>query len=123
MNVPLHISPIVKVATPAVMEQIHDVIRDMATPSWVQSVPYNFSDPGAGTLKADEWWTMITIYLPMAYGSHLSLAHAKSYYVSHLCCLACMYENHDNLSYHQYMAAWVSELTTLYPHVSYCMTK
>jgi hypothetical protein len=46
--------PIVKVATPAIMEQIHDVIRDTATPSWVQSVPYNFGDPGAGTLKADE---------------------------------------------------------------------
>jgi hypothetical protein len=48
------ISPTVKVTTPAVMEQICNVIRDTATPPWVQSVPYNFSDPGAGTLKADE---------------------------------------------------------------------
>jgi hypothetical protein len=50
----LTISPTVKITTPAIMEQIHDVIRDTATPSWVWSVPYNFGDPGAGTLKANE---------------------------------------------------------------------
>jgi hypothetical protein len=129
------ISPIVKVATPAVMEQIHDVIRDTTTPSWFQSVPYNFSDPGAGTLKADEWHTMIMIYLHIAlissWGegtSHIStdetthLWHVLNHTMClvsavQLACMRTMTTSHTK-AYHQYMVAWVSELTTLHPHAT-----
>lgn len=38
----------------------------MDTPSWVRSVPKNFGAKQAGTLKADEWRTMCTLYLPVA---------------------------------------------------------
>jgi len=38
----------------------------MATPSWISSVPKNFSYAGAGSLKADEWPIMATVYLPIA---------------------------------------------------------
>ena len=55
-----------KFGTKQVMDRIHEVIRDTATPSWVESVPRNFGDPAAGSLKADEWRTMATIYLPIA---------------------------------------------------------
>jgi hypothetical protein len=51
---------------PHVMQRIKDVIRHTATPSWLNSVPYNFGDAAAGTLKADVWRTMYTIYLPIA---------------------------------------------------------
>nr|OBZ69640.1 hypothetical protein A0H81_10344 [Grifola frondosa] len=56
----------VKIATPAVMQRIRDVIRDLITPSWLNSVPHNFGDSAAGTVKADEWRTLITIHLPLA---------------------------------------------------------
>jgi Transposase family tnp2 len=55
-----------KIVTPAVMQRIRDVIEHTATPSWINSVPYNFGDAAAGPLKADEWRTMSTIYLPLA---------------------------------------------------------
>lgn len=48
------------------LERIREVIRDTATPSWLNSVPYNFGDAAAGTFKADEWRTMATVYLPIA---------------------------------------------------------
>ena len=35
-------------------------------PSWLSSVPQNFGDASAGTLKADEWKIMCTVYLPIA---------------------------------------------------------
>ena len=44
-----------QISTPEVMNRIREVIRDMATPSWLSSVPHNFGDAAAGTLKADEW--------------------------------------------------------------------
>lgn len=62
---PEHLRP-VKLATPDVMQTIRDVISQTTVPSWVSSVPHNFGDAAAGTLKADEWRTLITIYLPIA---------------------------------------------------------
>ena len=38
----------------------------MATPLWLRSVPRNFGNASAGTLKADKWRTMFTVYLPLA---------------------------------------------------------
>ncbi|TFK52916.1 hypothetical protein OE88DRAFT_1627523, partial [Heliocybe sulcata] len=55
-----------KLVTQEVIQHIHNVIRETATPSWIDSVPYNFGEAAAGTLKADEWRTMTTIYLPIA---------------------------------------------------------
>ena len=60
MSVPL------KFGTPQVMARIREVIRDTYTPSWLPSIPYNFGDASAGNLKADEWRTMSTIYLPIS---------------------------------------------------------
>jgi len=54
------------ISTPEVMTRIRLVIRNMATPSWLGSIPHNFGDAAAGTLKADEWWMMATVYLPIA---------------------------------------------------------
>jgi hypothetical protein len=48
------------------MARIREVIRDTDTPSWLPSVPYNFGDASAGNLKADEWRTMSTVYLPIS---------------------------------------------------------
>ncbi|KAI5980970.1 hypothetical protein EDD15DRAFT_2380662 [Pisolithus albus] len=63
---PMKAPPILQTSTPEVMQRIQQVIKDTHTPSWVRSVPHNFGDARAGTLKADEWRTMVTIYLPLA---------------------------------------------------------
>lgn len=53
-------------STPATISRIQQIIEEADRPSWVRSVPYNFGEKRAGTLKADEWRTMSTIILPLA---------------------------------------------------------
>jgi hypothetical protein len=48
------------------MARIKEVISDTSTPSWLNSVPKNYGDAGAGVMKADEWRSLSTIYLPLA---------------------------------------------------------
>ena len=55
-----------KLATPKLMQRIQDVIKDTAVPLWINSVPYNYGEAAAGTLKADKWQNMTTIYFPLA---------------------------------------------------------
>ncbi|SJL17814.1 uncharacterized protein ARMOST_21376 [Armillaria ostoyae] len=50
----------------ATIEHIQAVIKDTATPSWINSVPANYGAASAGTIKADEWRTLSIIYLPIA---------------------------------------------------------
>lgn len=57
---------IVRYCTPSLLELIRSVIREAEMPSWFNSVPYNFGDARAGTLKADEWRSFATVYLPIA---------------------------------------------------------
>ncbi|KAF7330467.1 hypothetical protein MVEN_02485900 [Mycena venus] len=45
---------------------IQRVIANIVTPSWVNSVPKNYGESNAGTIKADEWRILATIYLPIA---------------------------------------------------------
>lgn len=52
--------------TTEVLRHIRNVIRDTSIPTWLGSVPSNFGEASAGTLKADEWRTLITVYLPIA---------------------------------------------------------
>lgn len=48
------------------MRRIRDVIKNIAVPTWIDSVPYNYGDAAAGTLKAGEWRALSTIHLPIA---------------------------------------------------------
>ena len=45
--------------------RIHEVIHNTSTPSWFTSVPKNFGDQAAGTIKADKWRSLITVYIPI----------------------------------------------------------
>jgi hypothetical protein len=56
----------IKIATPATMQCIKDVIWNTTVPSWLNSVPYNYGEAKAGTMKADEWRNLSTIFLPLA---------------------------------------------------------
>ena len=68
------------VSTPEVMQHIQHIIKETTIPSWLRSVPKNFGKARAGTLKADEWRTLSTIYLPLAL---VSLWGEGSTYRSH----------------------------------------
>jgi hypothetical protein len=50
-----------------IIQYIQEVIKSTSTPSWVNSVPKNYGEPKAGTIKADEWRILSTIYLPIAF--------------------------------------------------------
>ncbi|KAF9066185.1 hypothetical protein BDP27DRAFT_1154736, partial [Rhodocollybia butyracea] len=45
---------------------IQRVIRDTICPAWVNSVPKNFGEKSAGSVKAGEWQTLSSLYLPIA---------------------------------------------------------
>lgn len=45
---------------------MQNVIANTTTPTWVNHVPKNFGEKGAGSIKADEWRLLATIYLPIA---------------------------------------------------------
>ncbi|KAG2057290.1 hypothetical protein BDR06DRAFT_878371, partial [Suillus hirtellus] len=49
-----------------VMQHIADIIWTADMPSSLRSVPYNFGETKAGTVKADEWCMLMTVYLPIA---------------------------------------------------------
>jgi hypothetical protein len=125
-----------KVVTPEVMHRIRDVIRDTDTPSWLGSVPSKFGDAAAGPLKADEWRTMFTVYLPIAlvslWGkgtSHASsetssrlqerLDHTMSLVSAvYIACLRTMTRARIN-AYRCYIARWIRDIERLYPDMDY----
>ena len=54
-----------KIVTLDIMQHIRDVIKCTITPSWINSIPSNFGHAAASQLRADEWHTISTIYLPL----------------------------------------------------------
>jgi hypothetical protein len=111
---------------------VKDVIRETTVPSWLGPVPHNFGDAAAGSLKADEWRTIVTVYLPIAlvtlWGEGTShktsqIAMKLRRILDHtmdlssaisIACLRTMTANRAN-AYRQYVAAWLGTLPQLYP--------
>ena len=63
---PMSAPPSIMTSMPEVMWHIQSVIKETTVPSWIRSVPKNFGESKVGTLKADEWCMLATIYLPLA---------------------------------------------------------
>jgi hypothetical protein len=124
-----------KFATPAVIQHIQTVIKDTVTPSWLNSVPSNFGDSTAGTLKADEWCTLSTVYLPLALVSiwgagsthatpdivaelQATLDHTMALFSAvHLVCMQTMTKARM-LSYRTYIARYIRDLKKIHPRAS-----
>lgn len=126
----------IKLAPPEVLQHVKSVVNDTVTPSWLNSVPSNFGDAAAGTLKADEWRTMFTVYIPIALVSlwgegttHPSpnVARKLRDALDHTMALvsaitiACMrtMTRARATSYRSYIARWVQDLKKLYPDVEH----
>lgn len=118
------------------MRRIADVIRDTDTPSSLRSVPYNFGETKAGTMKADEWCMLTTVYLPIALVSlwgegsthrnpeiaasrRAILEHTMALVSAvHIVCLRSMTTARAE-AYRGYIIAWMRDLQVLLPHASH----
>ncbi|KAF8575852.1 hypothetical protein K439DRAFT_1368789 [Ramaria rubella] len=118
------------------MEHVRDVLNNTVTPSWLNSVPYNFGKSAAGTLKANEWCTLSTMYLPLALVSlwgagmthqdaetarrlRATLDHTMTLF-STVCliCMRTMTKAHMS-SYHSYMATYIKDLKEIHPTIKH----
>ncbi|KIK52582.1 hypothetical protein GYMLUDRAFT_179976, partial [Collybiopsis luxurians FD-317 M1] len=49
-----------------VLSRVHRCIREVLVPSWVAKPPFDTGLKSGGTLKANDWRLLITLYLPLA---------------------------------------------------------
>ena len=108
----------------------------MKVPSWVSSVLNNFGDAMAGTLKANEWWTLGTIYLPIALISlwgegtpHMSTKEAACFLqvLKHTMCLVSAViialkhyiSSSRSSDYLKQMSTYLSDLQTIHPSANF----
>lgn len=116
--------------TPEVFNTFQHVIQHTVMPSWMGSVLHNFRVAAAGTPKADEWWTIFTIYLPITLillFDHWSLDDAwRKKVLDHTMQLVCavlltckhMTTQHHVHRYWEYLQNYISQLPVLYPDLS-----
>ncbi|KAF8834778.1 hypothetical protein BDN67DRAFT_992590 [Paxillus ammoniavirescens] len=134
-NAPELLPPLLSIIL--VIECIWSVIRSVDTPSWLSSVPHEFGVPKAGTLKANKWCTIITVYLPLTlvnlwgdgtthksraitHQLHEALDHTMALVSAiHIACAMSM-TTKRTVAYQSYMDAWLSQLKTIHPSVNYC---
>ena len=48
-------TPKIKLCTHETITYIQSVIQNTVTPSWINSVPHNYGEASAGSIKAAEW--------------------------------------------------------------------
>jgi hypothetical protein len=125
--------PPVRTSTLEALTHIRKVIRDMEVPSWVYAVPLGFGEAKTGTLKADEWRTLTTIYLPVALttiwgeGSEHKTTHVASalrarldhtMHLTSAITLACYRHITEKQieSYKEHMVTYLETLQDFYPH-------
>ena len=126
-------SPVSKLCTRETLRHIQYVIKNTSTPSWVNSVSNNYGEPSAGSIKADEWRTLATIYLPIAlvtlwgYTNGLpstsessflwALGHTMALFQA-VTLVYCNTMNKDHaLKYQTLLQKWVSGLHEIHPHM------
>ncbi|KAF7324374.1 hypothetical protein MVEN_02647000 [Mycena venus] len=109
------------------------VIADTVTPAWINSVPKNYGQNNAGTIKADEWRVLATIYIPIVlvlmWGDDLSGQHAAHFFtllmhsmaVFQAATLACRYSTSESRAsaYRNFIKHWIDQLHSLHPHAKF----
>ncbi|KAF7372576.1 hypothetical protein MVEN_00120300 [Mycena venus] len=109
---------------------IQRVIAQTVTPSWIKSVPRNYGESNAGSIKADEWRTLTTLYLLIAlvllWADHPADEHSArllgmldhSMALFQAVILVCRYTMtvERATAYRHLLKAWVEGLTVHHPH-------
>lgn len=121
-----------KTTTSATIQFIQRVIPDTSTPSWINSVPANYGEANAGTIKADEWRTLSTLHIPIALvilwgdidgaapkdGSRFLRILDHSMALFQAIIIVCRYATNPTLAtkFRSYIKEWVNGLHDLHPH-------
>ncbi|KAF8582896.1 hypothetical protein K439DRAFT_1647409 [Ramaria rubella] len=126
----------IKLTTQAVMEHVRDILNNTVTPSWLNSVPYNFGESAARMLKVNEWHTLSTMYLPLALVSswgagtthqdaetarrlRATLDHTMTLFSAvHLVCMWTMMKARMS-SYRSNMATYIKDLKKIHPTIKH----
>ena len=114
------------------IQYIQTVIQTTTTPSWVNSVSHNYGQASAGSIKADEWRTLATVYLPIALvilwgyengsrpatNSHLLpiLDHTMALFQAVTVVCHDAMNSERALKYFGFMRTWVGSLHEIHPH-------
>ncbi|KIM67399.1 hypothetical protein SCLCIDRAFT_108212, partial [Scleroderma citrinum Foug A] len=89
------------------------------------SVPADFGDARAGTVKVDEWCTLATVYIPLAlvslWAKLRTILDNTMYLVSaiHIACSSTMTES-QVLAYHSCITTWLKTLPDVLPKATIC---
>ncbi|KAJ3979299.1 hypothetical protein F5890DRAFT_1421566 [Lentinula detonsa] len=128
---------IIPTGTAETLAFIQKIIREIVKPAHIPSVPKNFGEAKAGSIKANEWQWLSVLHLPVAlvilWGDNDGIApladESEAGYLlkalDHTMALfqataiACRYVTTENraLAYRQYMKIWTKDLQTLFPHI------
>ena len=103
---------------------VQQVIANTTTPAWVNHVPKNYGEKKAGSMKADEWRLLITIYLPIAlvllWGEDASRADLLNHTMAlvQAVTLVCRFGSTPERAskYRNYIKEWVDNLYSCHPH-------
>ncbi len=105
---------------------VQKVIAKTTKPAWVNHVPTNYGEKGAGSMKADEWRLLATIYLPIAlvllWGGKdekkelLKQSMALFQATTIVCRYASTAERASN--FRNMIKEWVDKLYACHPHTS-----
>lgn len=114
------------------LRYIQHVIKTTCRPSWIHSVPSNYGESNAGTIKADEWRILSTIYIPIALvtlwgdddgcappeDSHFLrlLDHSMALFQAVTIALRYTMNFSRATHYRKFIKEWVDGLFSLYPH-------
>ena len=114
--------------TAYVLERLCEVIHTVTVPSWLGSVPSNFGNISAGTIKADEWHSLITVYIPITlislwgWDSHHSnlelgamLDHTMDLISAVYISCAHMMMTECATAYHSHIATYIGNMKVVHP--------
>jgi hypothetical protein len=121
-----------KTGSEEVLAHIQSVLASMQTPAWLGSVPKNYGEAAAGTIKAAEWKLLATLFLPVALvtlwgdsddssedavGLKQALKNAMSLFQAVI--IACKWRiTRDRAEvFRELLKDWVDNLRTVFPHV------
>lgn len=124
-----------RISSMEVIERIREVVKTTVKPTWLNSVPYNFGDASAGRLKADEWRTLGTIYIPIAlfslwgeeYAPNTSAGkrlqkifdHTMSLVSAVTLACSCNTSHHVASRYRYHIKTYIDQLKVVHPNARY----
>jgi hypothetical protein len=112
------------------IKHIQQVIKETMMPSQINSVPANYGENSAGTIKADEWCILSTVYLPLVTlwgeengappkeGSHFLNILDHTMALFQVVTIVCQYtiNVHSATTYRYLIKQWVDGLHKCHPH-------